>query len=150
MTLCRPREDPFDLDRFTVAQEGVFERALNELRAGEKRTHWMWFVFPQLRGLGRSPTAEQYGISGAAEARAFLAHELLGPRLAQACETLLAVPDRSAHDILGSPDDTKLRSCATLFARVSPEANSVFRRILERFCDGNEDQRTVGLLEEDG
>jgi uncharacterized protein (DUF1810 family) len=137
--------DTFDLDRFVSAQEDVYESALAEIRAGRKRTHWMWFVFPQLLGLGSSPISRQFAIRTAAEARAYLAHPILGPRLLECCEALLRVNGGSANDILGSPDDLKLRSCATLFASVS-EPGSVFERVLERFYGGARDERTEALL----
>jgi uncharacterized protein (DUF1810 family) len=137
--------DPFDLARFVQAQSGVYAQALSEIRGGEKRSHWMWFVFPQLRGLGRSPTADYYGIGSAAEADAYLRHPLLGARLRECCEAVLAVSGRSAAQIFGSPDDMKLRSCATLFAQVAP-AESVFGRVLERYFDGAPDPGTIALL----
>lgn len=137
--------DPFDLQRFVDAQADDYDRALAELRAGRKRSHWMWYVFPQLRGLGFSEMSVHYGITGLGEARAYLAHPLLGPRLRECCAVLLSLPTRSAHDIFGTPDDLKLRSSATLFARVSP-AGSVFEQILNRFFDGQPDARTLRLL----
>ena len=137
--------DTFDLDRFVSAQEDVYDSALAEIRGGRKRTHWMWFVFPQVRGLGSSPISRQFAIRSAAEARAYLAHPVLGPRLIECCEALLRVNDGSAHDIFGSPDDLKLRSCATLFASVS-EPGSVFERVLSRFFGGAPDERTEALL----
>lgn len=138
--------DPHDLRRFVDAQAPDFERALAEIAGGRKRSHWMWYVFPQLAGLGSSPTSERYGIRSLAEAQAYLDHPLLGPRLEACGEALLHVDGRSAHEIFGSPDDLKLRSCATLFAQISP-AGSVFHRILERYFDGETDQRTLRLLE---
>ncbi|QDV44045.1 hypothetical protein Enr13x_39060 [Stieleria neptunia] len=138
-------DDPFDLARFVSAQRDCYEQALSEIECGQKRTHWMWFVFPQLRGLGFSSTARLYGISGIDEARAYLAHPVLGTRLMDCCEAMLSVPDRTAAEILGPPDDLKLRSCATLFASIAGE-DSVFQRILDRFFDGKSDQRTLHLL----
>jgi uncharacterized protein (DUF1810 family) len=135
----------FDLDRFVSAQEDIYESALAEIRAGRKRTHWMWFVFPQLLGLGSSPISRQFAIRSAAEARAYLAHPVLGPRLLECCEALLRVNGGSANDIFGPPDDLKLRSCATLFASVS-EPGSVFERVLARFFGGAHDERTEALL----
>jgi uncharacterized protein (DUF1810 family) len=111
--------DLFNLERFVKAQEPVFRSVLNELRAGRKRSHWMWFVFPQLRGLGRSSTAEYYGISSLAEARAYLAHPVLGPRLDLGTTTVLEIQAPSLNAIFGSPDDMKFRSCVTLFALAS-------------------------------
>ena len=124
----------------------MIEGALSELRAGRKTGHWMWFVFPQLRGLGYSPTATRYGIADLQEARAYAAHPLLGPRLVQCCEALLAVDDGlGAVDVLGPVDALKLRSCATLFGRASGEPE-VFERVLARFHDGVEDEATLRLL----
>jgi len=136
--------DPFDLQRFVAAQEGAIEAARDELRAGRKRSHWMWFVFPQLKGLGVSSTAQFYGIASLAEARAYLAHPLLGPRLRECCALMLAVPGQSAHDILGSPDDLKLRSCLTLFSLAAPQ-EPVFAQALQRFYAGEPDPRTIAL-----
>jgi uncharacterized protein (DUF1810 family) len=138
--------DPFDLDRFVRAQAADYAAALAEVRAGRKETHWMWYVFPQLAGLGSSPTARRYAITGRAEAEAYLAHPVLGPRLVEVAEAALAVAGRSARDVFGPPDDLKLRSCATLFARVSPPG-SVFERLLAKYFDGRPDERTVALLE---
>ena len=133
------------LQRFLDAQDGVYEQALAELRAGRKRSHWMWFVFPQIAGLGHSSTAAYYAIADLAEARAYLAHPLLGARLAECAEALLGVTGRTAHEILGSPDDLKLRSSMTLFAQVAGP-DSVFRRVLERYYGGEADARTLDLL----
>ena len=133
------------LQRFLDAQDGVYEQALAELRAGRKRTHWMWFVFPQIAGLGHSSTAVYYAIADLAEARAYLAHPLLGARLAECAGALLGVTGRTAHEILGSPDDLKLRSSMTLFAQVAGP-DSVFRRVLERYYGGEADARTLDLL----
>lgn len=140
-----PSTDPWHLQRFLDAQEGVYERALKEVREGRKRSHWMWFVFPQLRGLGQSATARRYGISGRAEAQAYLAHPVLGPRLRQAAQAALAAPGASAREIFGTPDDLKLRSCATLFATAS-ESNSVFEALLDRYFEGLPDGRTLQML----
>jgi uncharacterized protein (DUF1810 family) len=137
--------DTFDLDRFVSAQEDVYESALAEIRAGRKRTHWMWFVFPQLRGLGSSPISRQFAIRNTAEARAYLAHPILGARLLECCDALLLINSGSANEIFASPDDLKLRSCATLFASVS-EPGSVFERVLARFYGGARDERTEALL----
>ena len=138
--------DPFDLQRFVGAQSDAYERAVAELRGGRKRTHWMWFVFPQLKGLGRSATAFRYGITGIDEARAYLAHPVLGPRLLE-CAAVLEQLDAglTASDIFGSPDDVKLRSSLTLFAHVS-EPGSVFERLLGRYFQGEADDRTVAML----
>jgi uncharacterized protein (DUF1810 family) len=137
--------DRFDLARFRTAQEGVFATAHAELKAGRKRSHWMWFVFPQMRGLGSSETARYYGIASRAEAAAYLADPTLGPRLVAACEALLAHEGATAREILGSPDDLKLRSCATLFSAL-PGAPPIFQRLLERYFDGVADARTLALL----
>lgn len=135
----------FDLERFVDAQAATYERAMAELRAGEKRSHWMWFIFPQLAGLGASEMAWHYGLSGAAEAEAYLAHPVLGPRLIECTEAAMALQDLTAQQIFGSVDAMKLRSCATLFASVS-EDGSVFHRLLERFFDGKPDPITRSML----
>ena len=141
-----PSTSPYDLARFVKAQAPVFEQAIRQLREGNKRSHWIWFVFPQVAGLGRSSTAMLYAIAGLDEARAYLRHPLLGPRLIEACEAILAAPSSlTARDILGSPDDLKLRSSATLFAAVSA-AGSAFDRILDRFCNGQADEMTLSRL----
>lgn len=137
-------DDPFNLARFVAAQEGVYATALAELRAGAKRTHWIWFIFPQLRGLGRSTTAQRYGISSLDEARAYLRHSVLGPRLVECAGVLATHAGRSATDILGYPDDLKVRSSMTLFARAGQEA--AFGEVLAAFYDG-EDPATLDLLD---
>ena len=139
--------DPFALSRFVAAQEPDYERALAELRRGRKESHWMWYVFPQFRGLGSSPISQRYAIGSLAEARAYLAHPVLGPRLVECAEAVLAISDRSATDIFGWPDDMKLRSSATLFAEAS-EPGSPFHRILARYFAGQADGRTLSLLGE--
>jgi len=137
--------DPHNLQRFVDAQRGVFEIALVELRAGSKESHWMWFNFPQLAGLGRSPTAQFYAISGVDDARAYLEHRLLGPRLRQSVAALMVwAGKRSADRILGPIDAMKLRSCLTLFDRVAP--HDVFASALAAFFDGEADERTLALL----
>ena len=138
--------DPHDLQRFLDAQSSNYADALAELRAGRKRTHWMWYVFPQYTGLGRSPMAERFAIKSVAEAEAYLRHPILGSRLLECAEAVLDVKGRSAHEILGSPDDAKLRSSATLFTRVAP-AGSVFHRILDRYFGGEPDRRTLELID---
>ena len=138
--------DPFDLERFVKAQAPIFEAALAELKAGEKRSHWMWFVFPQLRGLGHSPMAEFYGVGSLAEARAYLAHPVLGRRLKLCTQTVLAVEGRTLNEIFGSPDDMKFRSSMTLFALASADKANVFRQTLDRYCEGRPDPRTEALL----
>jgi uncharacterized protein (DUF1810 family) len=137
--------DPYDLTRFVKAQEQTYDQALAELNAGRKRSHWMWYVFPQLDGLGSSPITKRYSLKSEAEARAYLDHPVLGPRLVECAEAILRVEGKSAREILGSPDDLKLKSCATLFARVSPPG-SVFERILEKFYSGEPDAATLRLL----
>lgn len=139
-------DDPFNLSRFLFAQEDVYATALAELRGGRKQTHWMWFIFPQLAGLGHSAMARRYAIRGLDEAAAYLAHPTLGSRLPECCRAILAVPARSALEIFGSPDDFKLRSSATLFSLV-PDAPEEFRAVLDRFFGGHPDQRTLELLE---
>lgn len=141
-----PQDDPFDLQRFVKAQDPVFATVLEELRAGRKRSHWMWFVFPQLRDLGRSPTAQFYGIASLGEARAYLAHPILGPRLTQATEAVLSVQGRTLHEIFGSPDDLKFRSSMTLFARAAAEDGDLYRKALDRCCGGQPDETTLKLL----
>ena len=140
-----PADDLFDLERFVKAQEYAYSRALAEIRAGRKESHWMWFVFPQYDGLGFSAMAEQYAIKSLDEARAYLAHPTLGPRLVECVEAALEVEGRSARAMFGTPDDLKLRSCATLFAEVSP-AGSGFERLLAKYyCEGR-DEKTLRLL----
>ena len=137
--------DPHDLARFLRAQQDDYATALAEIRAGHKRSHWMWYVFPQFDGLGFSPTSRRYAIRSAAEARAYLAHPVLGPRLAECCDAVLGIEARSATAVFGSPDDLKLRSSVTLFAAVSPPG-SVFERVLDRYFDGRRDEATVRLM----
>ena len=137
--------DPFHLERFVTAQAPVFTAALDELRAGRKRSHWMWFIFPQMRGLGHSSTAQFYGISSLDEARAYLAHPVLGPRLKLCTETVLAVEGQSLTAIFGSPDDLKFCSSMTLFALAAGENERVFRQALDRYCKGRLDERTMAL-----
>ena len=139
--------DRNDLDRFVQAQRANFEDALAEIRSGRKRSHWMWYVFPQFEGLGSSPMARRYSIKSLGEARAYLRHPVLGPRLTTCAEATLAVEGKSAHEIFGSPDDMKLHSCATLFASVSL-AGSVFHRVLDQYFEGEHDRKTLGLVEQ--
>lgn len=136
---------PFGLERFVDAQAPVYRNVVEELRVGRKRSHWMWFVFPQLRGLGGSPTAVHYGIVSLEEARAYLRHELLGPRLRECARLVNQVQGRSAGDIFGSPDDLKLRSSMTLFARATDD-NDDFVALLDKYYDGQEDQLTLARL----
>ena len=140
-----PVPDPHDLARFVEAQQRVYATALDEIRRGRKESHWMWFVFPQLAGLGASPVSRRYAIRSLDEARAYLAHPLLGPRLAECVEALLRLEGVTAAEIFGFPDDRKLRLSATLFALVSPPG-SPFERILEKYCGGERDGRTLELL----
>jgi uncharacterized protein (DUF1810 family) len=137
--------DPFGLVRFAEAQSDTFDGALAELKGGQKVGHWMWFMFPQIAGLGESYASRRYAIRSIEEARAYLDHEVLGPRLVESCEAILSVDGKSAHEILHSPDDMKLSSSATLFAEVSgPE--SIFHRVLDRFYDGQKDEKTLEIL----
>lgn len=137
-----------DLDRFVRAQDGVHDQALAELRSGRKRSHWMWFVFPQLAGLGRSTTAQHYAIDGIDEARAYLAHPVLGPRLVEAAGVAAAATARSADDLFGGIDAMKARSSMTLFARAADDP-APFRAVLDRWFHGSEDPVTVRLLDGD-
>jgi uncharacterized protein (DUF1810 family) len=137
--------DPFDLERFVSAQAFVFERVMEELEAGRKRTHWMWFIFPQLRALGRSHRAQFYGIGSLEEARAYHGHAVLGPRLALCTRTVLASTAASLHQIFGSPDDLKFASCMTLFEAAAPE-DPTFGQALDRWCGGHRDESTLRLL----
>ena len=140
-------EDPHDLQRFLGAQDrgGAYDQALEELRRGRKQSHWMWFVFPQIRGLGRSPMAERFGIASLDEARAYLAHPVLGPRLVECARVLLAAEEQSAEAILGSIDAVKLRSCMTLFAQADSGWRP-FTDVLDRFFAGAADQATLGRI----
>lgn len=140
------RDDPHDLHRFVQAQEGVYARALEEIRRGRKTSHWMWFVFPQLRGLGSSLTARLYGLSGLEEARAYLAHPVLGPRLRDCAQAAAELAGRTAREVFGSPDDLKLRSSLTLFAAADP-GELLFRRALDALCGGERDPATLRLLD---
>jgi uncharacterized protein (DUF1810 family) len=137
--------EPHDLQRFLDAQAGVYGTALAELRTGEKRSHWMWFIFPQLRGLGSSPNAERFGIASLAEARAYLAHPLLGARLRECVGALLELRGASAEEILGFVDAMKLRSCLTLFQAAAPAEASI-SRALDRYFGAEGDARTLELL----
>jgi uncharacterized protein (DUF1810 family) len=139
--------DAFDLDRFVEAQDagGTYAQALAELRAGRKHSHWMWFVFPQITGLGRSPTAQHFAISGLEEARAYLAHPVLGPRLVEAARALLDQPSRDPVAVLGPIDEQKLRSSMTLFSQAEPD-EPVFGRVLDEFFDGEADDATLSRL----
>ena len=134
-----------DLERFVEAQDRVHDNVRQELAAGRKATHWMWFVFPQLRGLGRSATAQYFGIGSRGEAAAYLQHPVLGARLRECVELVLAVDDSTVHAIFGSPDDLKFRSSMTLFAAIAP-AEPLFRRALEQYFGGQPDPATLEIL----
>jgi uncharacterized protein (DUF1810 family) len=138
-------DDRYNLNRFVRAQQDDYEQALAELRSGEKQTHWMWYIFPQIDGLAFSATSKHYAIKSLDEAKAYLNHPVLGPRLLECAEAVMGVEGRSAHEIFGSPDDVKLRSCATLFACVLPPG-SVFDRLLEKYYRKQRDERTLQLL----
>jgi uncharacterized protein (DUF1810 family) len=138
-------DDPYNLSRFLRAQEDDHQQALSEIMSGRKRTHWMWYIFPQIDGLALSSTAKHYAIKSIEEAKAYLAHPVLGPRLLECAEAVVRVEGRSATEIFGSPDDLKLRSCATLFACVSPPG-SVFDRLLGKYYGGGCDGKTLDLL----
>ncbi len=135
----------YDLERFKKAQTQDYGNALREIRNGRKKSHWMWYVFPQVRGLGHSSMADYYGISGIDEAKAYLADPVLGPRLAEISEALMELEEKDAAKIFGFPDVLKLRSCMTLFAAVSGE-NSVFQKVLDAYYQGEKDERTIALL----
>ena len=144
-------DDPFNLARCVVAQDGggAYDRALAELRAGRKASHWMWFIFPQIAGLGQSDTSRWFAISSLEEARAYLGHPVLGPRLAESARVLAELRDRSADQIFGGLDAQKLRSSMTLFLRADPD-DPLFGHVLSQYFDGIEDAATVQLLREDG
>ena len=137
--------DPHDLQRFVDAQQPVFEQVLAELTAGVKRSHWMWFVFPQLRGLGRSETARFYGLGSVAEAQAYWQHPLLGPRLRRCAELLRRLPGHDATRVLGPVDALKLRSCLTLFEHAAPD-EPMFGELLQQYCAGDRDPQTLARL----
>jgi uncharacterized protein (DUF1810 family) len=141
--------DPYNLDRFIAAQDPVFDRVCAELAAGHKRSHWMWFIFPQLRGLGSSPTAQRFGLDSLAEARAYLTHPLLGERLRRCTELVNRVEGRSVQEIFGYPDDLKFRSSMTLFARAAVGAGEPFEEALAKYYGGEEDRLTRELLAAD-
>jgi uncharacterized protein (DUF1810 family) len=138
-------DDPHGLARFVEAQAPVYAQALAELRAGRKRSHWMWFVFPQIAGLGTSAMARRYAIASLDEARAYLAHPVLGERLRECAQAMLSIEDRTAHDVLGSPDDLKFHSSMTLFHVAAP-AEPVFESCLQKYFGGQEDPQTLARL----
>ena len=135
--------DPHDLNRFVEAQSATFEQALSEIRRGRKRSNWMWYIFPQFKGLGSSPASRHFAIGSLEEAEAYLRHPILGPRLQECVQALLALEGTTASEIFGYPDDLKLRSSATLFAHVSPRG-SLFEQLLEKYFGGERDSRTIG------
>ena len=141
----RSSNDPYNLERFVIAQDRVFKQVLSELKAGTKMSHWMWFIFPQIKGLGRSPISIEYAISSRDEARAYLQHSLLGPRLKECTQFVLQVEGRSALEIFGEPDDIKFRSSMTLFANVSGE-DDIFQRALQKYFGGVPDRLTLQRL----
>ncbi len=135
----------YNLDRFIEAQERIYAQALEEIRSGRKRTHWIWFIFPQIDGLGSSPTAAFYAIKSSEEAKAYLEHPILGPRLIECTQAALSVENRTLSEIFGYPDDLKFQSSMTLFAEVS-DPGSVFHRALEKYCSSKPDQLTLNIL----
>lgn len=141
----RSYSDPYNLDRFVQAQSAVFEQVLEELRSGVKTGHWMWFIFPQIKGLGRSPISIEFAISSRDEARAYLQHPVLGPRLKECTRLVLLVEGRAVDDIFGSPDDLKFRSSMTLFAQISPD-DDIFLRALQKYFGGVPDRLTLERL----
>ena len=143
--MSRSEPDSYILERFVAAQNGIFDQVLSELRAGRKMSHWMWFIFPQIHGLGHSPTAIKYAISGREEARAYLQHPILGSRLKECTQLVLNVKDRSVEQIFGYPDNMKFRSSMTLFAQVSPQ-DDIFQRALQKYFSGVPDGLTLSLL----
>jgi uncharacterized protein (DUF1810 family) len=141
----RDKDDPYNLNRFLQAQENDYEQALSEIKSGRKRTHWMWYIFPQIDGLAFSSTAKHYSIKSIEETRAYLDHAILGARLRECAEAVVGLEGRFAAEIFGSPDDLKLKSCATLFACVSPPG-SVFDRLLAKYYGNRRDEKTLRLL----
>ena len=139
------QQDPYDLQRFLAAQSEDYERALSELQRGRKESHWIWYIFPQVAGLGHSHMAQKYAIQSRDEAVAYLNHPVLGSRLQQCCEALLRHRGKRVEDIMGYPDDLKLRSAMTLFAAVS-ERENVFQKVLDAFYSGELDERTIAFL----
>ena len=137
--------DPYDLQRFVNAQDPVYDQVLSELRAGRKQSHWMWFIFPQMKGLGHTAMADRYGITSREEAEAYLQHPVLGPRLIECTQLVNAVQGHAIDYILGYPDNLKFRSCMTLFARATSEGG-VFRDALQKYFSGKADERTIELL----
>ena len=138
-------DDPYDLERFVEAQRGVYEQACAELRRGRKTGHWMWFIFPQIAGLGMSAMSQRFAIGSLGEARAYLGHSILGPRLKGICEIVLGIEGRTAEEIFGWPDDVKLRSSMTLFAAASGD-ELLFVEVLGKYFGGERDEKTVGMV----
>lgn len=136
----------WDLERFVFAQQVNYERALREIRSGKKQSHWMWYIFPQVRGLGASSMSWKYGLEGLEEARAYLAHPILGQRLLDCCEAVLRTASNDPWEVFGSPDDQKFRSCLTLFALADPSV-PVFEKLLDKFYGGEKDLKTLQILE---
>jgi uncharacterized protein (DUF1810 family) len=139
-------DDTYDLKRFLIAQEGVYERAIAELKDGQKRTHWIWFIFPQIDGLGYSPTAKRYSIKSLEEAQQYLDHPVLGKRLLECTEAVIALRGGSVSEIFVYPDDLKFKSSMTLFEKIAG-TGSVFSLALDKYCHGERDATTLGLLE---
>jgi uncharacterized protein (DUF1810 family) len=139
-----------NLNRFIEAQKNDYAIALNEIKSGRKRSHWMWYVFPQLKGLGRSETANHYGLAGLEEAKAYFLHPLLGKRLMEISGELLKIQDKTAHSIFGSPDDMKLLSCMTLFEIVAEKHTDVFGKVIEKYFSGKRDPATLRLVSGNG
>ena len=136
----------YDLERFVSAQGYSYENALNEIRAGKKTSHWIWYIFPQLRGLGHSYRSEYYGVEDEDEAKSYLSHPILGSRLVEITETLLSLKGSDPLKVMGSPDDLKLKSCMTLFAYIS-KGGSIFHQVLEKYFGGEKDEKTLSILE---
>ena len=144
-TLTSGMTTELKLSRFVIAQDAVYDQVRRELGAGRKETHWIWFIFPQMTGLGFSPMSQRFGIASRAEARRYLAHPVLGPRLREGTQSMLALPEQNISSILGYPDDVKFRSSMTLFAAAAPE-EPLFQAALEKFFGGTHDPLTIGLL----
>lgn len=137
---------PYNLNRFILAQSNLYERALNEIKAGKKQSHWMWYIFPQLKGLGNSVKSNVYGIENLEEAQHYLAHAVLGGRLIEITKALFNLNGLSAKDIFDSPDDLKLKSCMTLFALAEASKENLFMNVLEKYYNKNMDERTIVML----
>ena len=135
----------YDLERFISAQEHSYKTALSEIKNGKKLSHWIWYIFPQLKGLGRSYNSEYYGIENIDEAKSYLAHPILGARLIEITEALSMLNENNPLKVMGSPDDMKLKSCMTLFAYISEEG-SIFHQVLEKYFDGSKDERTLSII----